>query len=189
MQFVSLLVWKQMTECRLQWGMNRERNSFTVQWCHVNFHTHPLTFKPSLDKSPSLSSVLSTPLISTHTRTHPPTHKDKNPNHPYTFWPFCNLSPSLLFHHLFSQLPTSMPNHSNTQIPRTHIHTHIHTIHTVNVKLATLNACSCLRHTVQPSPLGAMHGGKDASRVKWLKAAKGQKAWIQKMLERKIKKP
>lgn len=36
-------------------------------------------------------------------------------NLPYTFWPFCNLSPSPSSYHLFPQFPTSMRKHINTQ--------------------------------------------------------------------------
>lgn len=44
LQFVSLLAWKQMTGRRWKWGMNRGRNFFTVQWCHVNSRSHPAPY-------------------------------------------------------------------------------------------------------------------------------------------------
>lgn len=42
------------------------------------------------------------------------------------------------------------------------VHAHTHCYCTM---WATVDACSCLRHTVQLSPLGGTHGGKGESQV------------------------
>lgn len=88
-QFVSLLAWKQNADRIGEWTGGK--NSFTLQRCHVD----SLTFKPSLDESPTLRFRRLPQSACTHTHTNP-----------LTSLTFSDLFPIyLLTHHFYSHFP------------------------------------------------------------------------------------